>query len=150
MITWRSAEYMAHDKDASWYGAMVLGSTLLAVVVYILNRDITTAAIVLFALIGLAYFSGRKPREQDFSVSSDGVQVGRNYYPYHNFRCFSVIEDQAATSVILIPLKRFMPPVNIYVPSEYEEQVVGLVSSILPFEQHKTDFVEGLVRRIRF
>lgn len=149
-IAWRSAEYMAHDKDASWYGAMVLGSALLAGIVYILNRDIVTAAIILFALIGLAYVSGRKPRDQQFEVSTDGVHVGRSYYPFHDFRSFSTTEDAAATSIVLTPLKRFMPAVNIYVPKQFEEQVVNLVSGILPFEQNKTDLIESLMRRIRF
>lgn len=149
-IAWRSAEFMAHDKDTSWYVATTLGSAVIAGVVYLLNRDVTTAAIILFALIGLAYFSGRKPREQDFVVTADGVQIGRNYYPFHNFRSFSVAEDPAATSIILTPLKRFMPAVNIYVPSEYEDQVVNFIAGILPFEQHKTDFVENLMRRIHF
>ncbi len=149
-IVWQSAEYMAHDKNANWYTMMLIGSVVIAGIVYVLNRDILTAAIVLFALVGLGYFSGRKPREQQFAVSTDGAHVGHNYYPFHNFRSFSVVEDASASSIILMPLKRFMPAVNIYVPAEYEEQVISFIADILPFEQHKTDFAESLMRRIRF
>ncbi len=149
-IAWRSLEYIAHDKDASWYGAMALGSAIISGIVYLLNRDVVTSAIILFALIGLAYFSGRKPHDQQFEVSRDGVHVGRSFYAFHEFRSFSLTEDRAATSVVLIPLKRFMPAVNIYVPAEFKEQVVNVVASVLPFEQQKTDFVESLMQRIRF
>jgi len=140
-ITWQSAEYFAHDKDSSWYGAMVLGSIIISIIVYILNRDSITAVIILFSLIGLTYFSGRKPREQQFSVSAEGVQVGRNFYSFHDFRSFSVVEEPGSVSIILVPLKRFMPAVNIYVSAEHSEQVVNFVASILPFEQLKTDVV---------
>lgn len=149
-ITWRSAEFMAHDKDTAWYAATALGSVVIAVIVYILNRDLVTAAIILFALIGLAYFSGRKPREQDFAVVYEGIQVGNNFYPFSDFRSFSLSEDPSATSIILTPMKRFMPAVNIYVPTDYEERVVGFIAEILPLEQHKPDLVEVLMRRIRF
>lgn len=149
-ISWQSAEYFAHDKDSSWYGAMVLGSIFISIIVYILNRDIITSLIILFSLVGLTYFSGRKPREQQFSVSGEGIQVGRNYYAFHDFRCFSVTEDPSSVSVILIPLKRFMPAVNIFVPAEYEEKVVSFISDILPFEQRKADVVDNFMRRIKF
>lgn len=149
-ITWQSAEYMTHDKDSSWYGAMVLGSILISAVVYILNRDIITAAIILFALVGLTYFSGRKPREQQFAVSAEGVQVGHNFYAFHDFRSFSVAEEPSSISIVLMPLKRFMPAVNIFVPADYEEKVVNFISEILPIEQHKPDVVDNLMRRIRF
>jgi len=149
-ITWQSAEYFAHDKNSSWYGAMVLGSFLISVVVYILNRDIITALIVLISLVGLTYFGGRKPREQQFVISVDGVQVGHNYYAFHDFRTFSVTEDVASISIVLVPLKRFMPAVNIYVPTEYEERVVSFISAILPYEQRKADAVDTFMRRIKF
>lgn len=149
-ISWQSAEYFAHDKDSSWYGAMVLGSILISIIVYILNRDIITAVIILFSLVGLTYFSGRKPREQQFLVSVEGVQVGRNYYAFHDFRSFSVTEDPSSVSVILVPLKRFMPAVNIFVPAEYEERVVSFIATILPFEQRKADVVDNFMRRIKF
>lgn len=149
-ISWQSAEYLAHEKNQSWYALMIVGSALIAGVVYLLNRDIVTAVIILLALVGLTYFGGRKPQIQQFSVSTEGVQVGRSFYPFHDFRSFSVAEDPSASSIILMPLKRFMPAVNIYVPSEYEAQVVEHIADILPFEQHKVDLVDTIMRRLRF
>lgn len=149
-ITWQSVEYLTHDKNPLWYGGLVLGSIVISVIVYLLNHDVATAVIILFALVGLIYFSGRKPREQRFTVSSEGVQVGRNFYAFHDFRSFSVAEDPSSVSIILTPLKRFMPAVNILVPAEYEEKVVNLIADILPHEQHRTDVVDTLMRHLRF
>lgn len=149
-ISWRSTEFTSIEKNRLWYGAVVLGSVLISVVIYFLNKDVITAAIVLIALVGLAYFSGRKPREQDFTVDREGVSVGKNYYPFHEFRNFSISEDATSTSFILIPLKRFMPAINIYVPAEYEQTVMTIVSEALPFDQHHVDVVDAFMRRIRF
>ncbi len=149
-ISWQAAEFISHDKNSTWYGAMVLGAIIFAAIVYFLNRDILTSVIVLLALVGLAYFSGKKPREQQFSVSADGIQVGRNYYPFHDFHSFSIIEEPSSTSVVLAPLKRFLPAVNVYIPKDYEESVINLIANILPFEQPKTDIVDSIMRRIRF
>lgn len=149
-LSWRAAEYMMHDKSSIWYGGMVLGSVLIAGIVYLLNRDIVTAVIVLLSLMGLTYYSARKPREQAFAVSTDSVRVGSNYYALQDFRSFSITEDPSSISLVLVPLKRFMPAINISVPADYKDAVVDLVSKTLPHEQRKPDVIDNLMRRIRF
>jgi hypothetical protein len=53
-------------------------------------------------------------------------------------------------SIVFMPLKRFSPPLTIYLTSGMADQVVDLLASILPIEQHKQDAFESLLKRIRF
>ena len=150
VIEWDAAEYASHDKELTWYGVMVLGSIIIAAVVYLFNRDIFTSIIVLFALIGIVYASGRKTRNLHYSLDSGGIQVDNKYYAFHDFRNFSVSEEGATNGIILIPLKRFVPAINIFVPAELEDRVVGKIAQILPMEQHKVDVIEKMMRRLKF
>ena len=149
-VSWRAQEFIGGSKNRAWYALVAVGAIVISTIIYFLNHDVITAVIVLIALIGLAYVSGRKPREQDFVVTNEGVGVGQNYYPFQNFRSFAISEDQSATSFILIPLKRFMPAVNVFVPMEYEQAVMAIISGVLPFDQHHVDVVDSLMRRIHF
>lgn len=150
VISWEADEFIAQEKERSWYGIVMLVAVVITLLVYLLNRDIITSALVLVALGGLAAFSGRRPRRQQFAVAPEGIQVGRMFYAFADFRSFAVAEEKIGHSLVLVSLKRFVPAINIYIPPEYEEAVVELVASILPMEAHKPDFVERFMNRIRF
>lgn len=149
-IVWEAEEFAAQAKTSTWYGVTVLGSILLSLIIYLLNRDIITSALVLVALTGLAYFSGRKPRIQQYAVDGHGVQVGRNFYAYQDFKGFSIVDEGSHSSIALTPLKRFMPQINIFLPNEYVEAVSGLIAQILPVEQHKTSTIDNFMNKIKF
>lgn len=149
-ISWEADEFIVHDKTRAWYGAIAIGSVIISAAVYFLNKDIVTALLVLVALIGLAAFSGRRPRRQHFIVAPEGIQVGRMFYDFRDFRSFSVAEERTGHSLVLISLKRFVPAITVYIPPEYEETVVNLVASILPMEPHTPDAIERLTNRLHF
>jgi len=150
MIVWEADEFISQEKPAGWYGIVIVASVAITAVVYLLNRDMITAGLVLVALIGLAVFSGRRPKRQQFSVSPTGIQVGRMFYSFADFRSFAVAEEKEGHSLVFTSLKRFIPAINVYIPPEYEESVVNLVASILPMEAHKPDMVERFISRIHF
>lgn len=149
-VTWQAAEYGAGVRSNTWYVFIVFGAALLSAVVYFLNKDVITAVLVLVALVGLAFATGKKPRQQEYVIDNAGIRVGNKSYYYHDFHSFSVSEDAQASSIILTPLKRFMPAVNVYVPIEYEDRVVAVIGDILPMEHYKPDFVEKLTDRLHF
>lgn len=150
IISWEADEFILQEKSGAWYGIVILASAAITALVYVLNRDMITAGLVLVALVGLAVFSGRRPKRQQFSVSQEGIQVGRMFYTFADFRSFAVAEEKIGHSLVLTSLKRFVPAINIYIPPEYEEAVVDLVASILPMEAHAPDFVERFTSRIHF
>jgi hypothetical protein len=149
-ITWTASEYIAHEKSPGWFGLLALGAVLVAAAVYFLTKDKITTGIVIFAAICLGIFSARKPNVQSYALDGQGVTVGQKRYSIQAFKSFSIAEDGAIASVVFMPLKRFMPPLTIYVAPEMEEQIIGFLSQVLPFEHHRQDMVDGLLRRIRF
>ena len=149
-LDWTAAEFVAHDKSAGWYTVLGLAAVIAAIVIYILTKDRISTAIVIIAAVALGIFASRKPKEQLYGLNADGILIGRKAYGFQDFKTFAVAEDGAVASVVFMPLKRFMPPLTIYVPPELEDQVVGFLSAFLPLEQHKADAVDNLLRRIRF
>lgn len=149
-ITWTSAEFFHHQKTTTWYGAYALGAIILAGVLYLITRDIISTAVVIGAAGGLLFISAREPKQQTYILQEDFVQVGSKAYSLHDFKAFSVDEDAPVLGLTLMPLKRFMPPIVLYVDEAHEEAVVDYIADFLPVEPHKVDAMDSLLRRLHF
>ncbi len=149
-ISWTASEFVLHDKSAGWYGLLALGGALSALLVYWLTKDKITTGIIVFAVLAFGFLAARRPKEQAYAIDHAGLHVGRRSYDIHNFKSFSVAEDGHNATVVFMPLKRFMPPLTIYLSPDSGEKVVDFLAQILPFEQHRQDAVDSLMKRIRF
>lgn len=149
-IEWTASEFIAHEKGAGWYGALVAGGITVAAVDYFLTKDVFSTGVILFATVVFGLFAARKPKTQQYALDRHGIHVGVRSYGFQEFKNFSVIQEGAIPSVVFMPLKRFMPPLTIHVEPGMEDRVVDYLAAILPFEPHRTDLIDGLLRRIHF
>ncbi len=149
-VSWTASEFIAHEKNFGWFVLLALATAALMLVVYVMTRDIVSAAIVLIAATLFGIYAVRKPRVLPYTVDSHGIQIGNKQYPYGLFKAFSVIQEGGIRSLMLLPLKRFMPPISLYMDPEDEGRITEVLSDYLPTEQRQQDPVERLMRRLRF
>lgn len=149
-ITWTASEFVAHEKSASWYMGLAVAAAAIAGLIYLITRDFVSVGVVLFGAFMLGVYGARQPRQLDYSIDPSGVTIGQKYYPFSDFRTFSIIPEGAFSSIVFMPLKRFAPPTTIYYDPKDENSIVAVLSNSLPFEEGKHDAVERLMRRIRF
>ena len=149
-VTWNAAEFVQHEKNATWYGAYTLGAIVLSALIFLFTRDVISTAVVFLAVAGLIFFASRQPHDQQYALEAGGLHIGTKTYYLEDFKAFSVAEDAHLTGITLLPLKRFMPPITVYVAPEQQDSVVGYLSDYLPSEVHKADAIDSLLRRIRF
>lgn len=149
-LSWTASEFIAHEKGAGWYGLLALGAIVAAALVYFVTRDKVSTAVVVFVAAALGFFGGRKPHTQQYNLTGRGLQIGQKFYGFQDFKTFSIVEEGAIASISFAPLKRFMPPLTIYVAPDIEERVVNFLSSYLPLEARKADMVDNLLKRMRF
>ncbi len=141
---------MAHDKSAGWYTALAVGTLLLAGGIYLLTRDFISTGVIVVAGILLGVYAGHQPRQLEYSVSHHGFTVGQKQFSYEEFRWFSIAPEGAFSSLVFMPLKRFAATTTIYYPPEAEERILTIITNHLPMEEHRSDAVDKLLRRIRF
>ena len=60
------------------------------------------------------------------------------------------MEESGVRSIWLLPLKRFMPIIQIYYQPEDEQKILDAMSIMLPIEAHQPDAVDRLMSRIHF
>ncbi len=149
-LQWVAEEHRAHDNRSKSSAALLAGSVAIAVITYIFTRDVFSTGAVLVGLGGLVYFMSRKADMQQYALDSEGIYVGNKLYSFHDFRGFSVLEDESQASIIFIPLRRFMPPITAYLDPAIEQAAFDYLTAYLPLEEHVPDAVDKLVKRLRF
>jgi len=149
-ITWTASEFVAHDKSFGWYVTLALVAVVVAVGVYLLTRDYVSAGVVIFAAIIFGVYGSHKPRQLPYRLNHQGITIDKKHYNFAEYRSFSVIQEEAFASITLMPLKRFAPPLSVYFAPEDEENIINLLSVVLPYEERKRDAVDALMHRIRF
>jgi hypothetical protein len=149
-VTWSASEYVAHQKDAGWYVLLMLGAAALAIAIYLITGDMFSGGVIVLVGIIFALGSSRQPRTLEYGIGRVGLKIGEKFYPYSDFKSFAVVEEDAIYSILLLPMKRFMPGVNLYYPPDQEDEIMGVLSSYLPHETRTDDMFDKLTRRLRF
>lgn len=149
-VTWSASEFIDHQKNAGWFFGLAGATILAGAILYFLTKDIVTVVVVAIAAVLFGITAGRKPRTLNYQLDHRGVQIAEKSYPYVLFKSFSVLEEGAFSSIQLMPLKRFMPPITLYYPPETEDQIINTLGNYLPHEDRQHDAVDRLMKRIRF
>lgn len=149
-VSWTASEYIAHNKGMSWFIGLGLALFILVAGIYLTTKDITTPIMVAIAGLTFGVFAGRAPRVLKYVVDAKGITIGDKFYAYSDFRSFDISDDSALPAIMLIPLKRFLPPITVFYDEKEEDNILNVLGSYLPHEEQKPDAVDRLMRRIRF
>lgn len=149
-ITWTASEYIAHNKDMSWYLLVGVGGALLAAIVYLLTRDRISTGMVVIVTILFAVAAARKPRVITYTINHDGIYIGQRFHPFVEYRSFTVHREGVFANIELLPFKRFMPMTSIYCSPDNEDDILDVLSQYVPYEAPRHSIVDSFARRIRF
>lgn len=149
-ISWTASEFIAHEKGLGWFALLGVGAAVLMLATYLFTRDIFSAGVVLVMIICFGIFAVRKPRTLPYRVDRMGLHIDNRTYHYEQFKSFSLLREDGLPSIQLMPLKRFMPPISIYMDPADEEKIADTLMNYLPMEPRQQDMIDRLMRRLRF
>jgi len=149
-LTWQASEFVQHDKEGVWFLGLAGFAILLFLLDLFIIRSITFGVLIVVMVLGVVVIARRAPQVISYALTPDGLQLNEKHFSFHDFRAFGVLQEGAMYSVRLIPQKRFMPPVNVFFPPEYGEQIVDVFGTVLPMEHIEPDIIDRLAERIRF
>lgn len=149
-VAWTASEFVAHSKGSGWYGLLALSAAVLAALIYLITHDTISVGIIVFVAVLLGISAARKPRVLHYQLNGSGLAIGEKFYAYAEFKSFSVMQEGAFSSIMFLPLKRFMPPISIYYDPKDEDRIVEVLAYFLPMEARTHDLVDSFIKRIRF
>jgi hypothetical protein len=149
-INWSASEFIAHEKNITWYVILLVVTLVAGAIVYYLTNDKISTVVIILAGVIFGIYGARKPRLIDYKINSSGITVQTKLFSYDAFKSFEIVEDSIIPNIVLIPLKRFMPSLSIYLDPNTQEEVVKILSAWLPQDFHQQDLIERFVQRVRF
>lgn len=149
-ITWQASEFIDNEKPVGWFMLLGIGTVLVCGLMFLLTRSIFSSAIIALAALTFGIVAKQKPRNLNYALLPNALQVGDKNYSYDDFKTFSVAEEGAMPSIVLKPIKRFMPDLTIYFPLEEGEKIFDVLATHIPHEEHQPDSVDRLMRKIRY
>ena len=149
-ISWQAPEFVPHQHSAGWYGLLSLFSVILAALVYLISKDIFGPIIIalLGAIVGIA--ASHKPRFTSYELSASTLTIAGKPYNLSLFKSFSTADEGDLVSATLMPLRRFMPPLAVYMAAADADRVLDNLVARLPHDDKPPDAVDRLARRLRF
>lgn len=150
-VSWTASEFIIHEKNTSWYFALAAITAAVAGGVFVLNHhDYASVALIIVAAIIFGVFAARSPRVLSYAIDNQGISIDNKLYSYTLFRSYSLLQEGAVHSIVLLPMKRFMPPLTIYFAPEDEEKIITVLGPHLANNQRGHDLIDKLMRKIRF
>jgi hypothetical protein len=137
-VSWTALEFIEHDRGSGWYVMLIAGAIILAVVIYFITKDYFAAAATV--IVGFI----------EYEITDNHIRVGERTYGYGMFKSFSVAHEGEHTSIVLEPVKKFVPPMTLYFPPEDEPHVTNAIGNHLPMQEHQPNITERLAHRFRF
>jgi hypothetical protein len=149
-LEWTASEFIAHSKGLMWYLAFAGVGLVIVALAYVVTRELIPTMLIatLGVIFGVA--AGRKPRILLYSIGPTGIYVGDHFYPFTEYKAFSIVDEGAFSSIVFWPLQRFGFPVGLYYEPRYEAAIVQALANHLPMQEHKIDLLEQLMRKIRY
>lgn len=149
-LVWQASEDIHHEKNMLWFVGLIAIVAVLLLVSIVLIRSWTFAILIVVMAAAVAVFAARPPRVMQYHLDHHGIQINDKVFRLHDFRAFGVLQDGPLYSVVLLPMKRFMPTVNVYFPAEHGEHIVDVFGEVLPMEHVEPDILDKFVRKLRF
>ncbi|MGH7195921.1 MAG: hypothetical protein ACREGA_04040 [Candidatus Saccharimonadales bacterium] len=149
-ITWSASEFVAHKKSVGWYAALALVAIVLAAASYFLTHSIASTVVVPLVALAFGYYAARQPRVLNYQLDARGLTVAEKLYAFGDFKSFALVNEGAFSSILLLPLKRFVPPLSIYFAPDDQPKIMNVLQACLPIENYQPDYIDRLMRRVRF
>src|SRR5665213_1310075 len=141
-VAWTASEYIDHSPGFLWYSSLAAISAVLAVIVYLLQKDIFASGVILVLGVIVAFAAARRPAQASYEVSAQGLKIGEKLYPYNIFKSFAVIREGQLSSLVFVPLKRLQPPISAFFDEAEEDKITSIVGEHLPYERRSLDSID--------
>ena len=149
-ISWTASEYIAHEKSPVWFIKFGVATAIFLIATFAITRSIFTVGVMIVFAIGFMILANRKPAVLNYQLSDGVIRVGQKTYALSDFKSFAIIEEGQIDSISLLPLKRFLPALDIYFAPDDEDAIAEFLSDYLPFEHRTQEMLDKFMHKIRF
>ena len=143
---WKAPEYENYGQSGRWY--LIASLIIAAIVIYAIltNSLIMAITFILIGVVGYIYLQ-KEPRILDFSITHEGIVVGREIYDFDNIKSFWIFYEPQVMKVISLHAKgKFMPYVHIPIHDQDPVQIRATLLKFIPEVKQELNAVDTIER----
>lgn len=149
-ITWEAPEHTHIEKSNDWYWALGIVAVAGAAAAVVFN-DTLFALVILLGASTMVIVAMRKPKLMPFAVTTRGVRIGGELYPYSTLESFYIDEENNAGPQLIVKSHHLFTPLLILpIPEEYVDDIDDIISARLPEEHLEEPFSHKLLEFFGF
>lgn len=149
-VTWEAPEHHHVEKSSDWFWALGLIAIAGAVTAFVLG-NVLFGVVILLGSITMVVFTLHEPRVMPFAVTTRGVRINNELYPYSTLESYYIDEDNPEGPQLLVKSERtFMPLLILPIPEEYVDDIEDLLAPRLPEEHLEEPFSHKLLEFFGF
>lgn len=149
-ISWQASESVHTENNGILFVVVMVVAVILLAGAAFIFRNWSFALLVIVMAVSVVVIGRRPPHINTYTVTPDGITINDRHLAFHEFRVFSVVADGAFFALRLVPTKRFMMTVMIYLPPESAEEIVDVFGTFLPMEHFEPSILDNLLGKIKF
>ncbi len=90
IMGWKIPEYDKHERTKNWYVVTTIIGALLVIYSFFSGNFLFAAIIIIGAFVIIMH-DGQEPIKIDFSITDEGLVVGKKFYDYDTLKDFSIV-----------------------------------------------------------
>jgi hypothetical protein len=137
IVAWEASESVHHEKDMMWFVMIIVAGVLLSAVSIFLIKSITFTVLIVVMVVALIVLARRPPRLLHYELHEQGLMIDQKAYSFREFKAFGVVREGPFYYIVILPVKRFMPSIDVYFPEEYGEDIVDFFFSHITIQKIK-------------
>lgn len=152
LLSWRAAEPASVVSAGSRQVTLgiVAGLIVGALVFFYGGVNFSTILSMLAIVLGVVALivANRQPSHiEEYAIYEDGINIGGRHYSFNDLKSFYLVNQGDVHTVELVPTKRFMPSLSMHLETASEEQVIDLLTQLLPHEEREPSLASRLGSR---
>ena len=122
LISWEAPEFVRYDKSLQWYIIALIFICSMAGYGIYTNSPIMSITFILIGVVGYIQ-THREPQIVSFSLTTSGVLVGKEFYPYENIQSFWIFYEPPHTKILSLHTTGNILP-YVHIPLDEEDPVI--------------------------
>ena len=148
-IVWEAPEYIYQRKSRDWYWKMGIVAFGIAAAAYILH-NILFGILIIIASFTVALFGAKQPETLRISISSKGVRVNNQLYPFSELDAFCILDRIIEPKILLQSKGLLHSLVSIPLGKADPDEIHEMLSQYLREEEMDESFTQRIIDKTGF
>lgn len=142
-IEWVALEHAPVEHGADWYWIVSIVAVCFALV-SIFFKNFLFVIIIAIGSVVLMIQAKRHPEEMKVVLTTDGIRVDNDFYPYKNLLAYSIWENHDGPQLILHINRYFFPRLHLSLKNTRPERVHNFLSERVQEEEHQPNITDSI------